>query len=405
MIGDEDGSFSPDRVVTRAEMAVILTRILYGNNLNVDQFKGMNTFTDVPDWAAGFVNLCASLDIVAGRGNGIFDPNATVTTAEAALMMARTLGYFKNDAEFGSDWALAAMKRATQIGIIGGDMVLQANEGLVRDDVAQMTFNTLTKTVPVQYNELLDVYYNENQGIIYALEFNYLQTLGYKNFGLVYKTNDAQEYGRPATTWGIGSYVATGTGTSSGIEKDQLTADGGLIASKVRMLASDEIITVNNTPTYVYSQNTKEKDVYSDLSATVCTKYDWTAFVNGEEQKTADVPAKNSGDKYEYTDKGAVTEVYVDDDASTVTVVEINYYLGQVYSVDDGTTTIRALSDGGKDLDDRTFATEEFGLSPARSSAWRTTITPTTPTSVWTARPATSTITPLATTWCMTSTI
>ena len=178
MVGNDDGSFAPDRDVTRAEMAVILTRILYGNNMNVDQFKNMNTFTDVPDWAEGFVNLCASLDIIAGRGNGIFDPDATVTSAEAALMLSRALGYFKNNAEFGNDWALAAMKRATQAGIIGGDMVLQANAGLDRDDVAQMTFNTLTKAVPVQYNELLDVYYNVNQGVIYALEFNYLQTPG-----------------------------------------------------------------------------------------------------------------------------------------------------------------------------------------------------------------------------------
>ena len=371
MVGNDDGSFAPDRDVTRAEMAVILTRILYGNNMNVDQFKNMNTFTDVPDWAEGFVNLCASLDIIAGRGNGIFDPDATVTSAEAALMLSRALGYFKNNAEFGNDWALAAMKRATQIGIIGGDMVLQANAGLDRDDVAQMTFNTLTKAVPVQYNEVLDVYYNENQGVIYALEFNYLQTLGYKNFSLVYKTNDTVEYGRPATTWGIGSYVATGSGTASGIEKDQLTADGGLIASKVRMLASDEIITVNNTPTYVYTQNTKEKDIYSDLGADVCTEYSWwnkdgytwTAYINGEEQnaRNVSVPTKNSSTKYEYTDKGTVTEIYVDDDAATVTVVEINYYLGQVYSVENGTTTIRSLSPEGKVvLDDRTFATEEF---------------------------------------------
>ena len=371
MIGNDDGSFAPDRDVTRAEMAVLITRILYGNNLNVDQFKAMNTFTDVPDWAEGFVNLCASLDIIAGRGNGIFDPDATVTSAEAALMLSRALGYFKNNAEFGNDWALAAMKRATQIGIIGGDMVLQANAGLDRDDVAQMTFNTLTKAVPVQYNEVLDVYYNENQGVIYALEFNYLQTLGYKNFSLVYKSNQQVEYGRPATTWGIGSYVATGSGTASGIEKDQLTADGGLIASKVRMLASDEIITVNNTPTYVYTQNTKEKDIYSDLGADVCTEYSWwnkdgytwTAYINGEEQnaRNVSVPTKNSSTKYEYTDKGTVTEIYVDDDAATVTVVEINYYLGQVYSVENGTTTIRSLSPEGKAvLDDRTFATEEF---------------------------------------------
>ena len=364
MVGNDDGSFAPDRDVTRAEMAVIITRILYGNNMNVDQFKNMNTFTDVPDWAEGFVNLCASLDIIAGRGNGIFDPDATVTSAEAALMLSRALGYFKNNAEFGNDWALAAMKRATQAGIIGGDMVLQANAGLDRDDGAQMTFNTLTKAVPVQYNEVLDVYYNENQGVIYALEFNYLQTLGYKNFSLVYKTNEQVEYGRPATVWGIGSYTVGGQTTASGIKKSDLTSEGGLLPNYVRMLDKDEIITVNNTPVYVYDNGTKEKDIYSDLGAAACNgvkdvKYDWTTFVNGEEVDS-DVPAKNGSSNYQFTEKGAVTEIYVDDDTQDVTVVEINYYLGQVYSVKDGTTTIRSLSDGGKVLDDRTFATEEF---------------------------------------------
>ena len=368
MIGNDDGSFAPDRDVTRAEMAVLITRILYGNNLNVDQFKDMNTFTDVPDWAEGFVNLCASLDIIAGRGNGIFDPDATVTSAEAALMLSRALGYFKNNAEFGNDWALAAMKRATQVGIIGGDMVLQANAGLDRDDVAQMTFNTLTKAVPVQYNELLDVYYNVNQGVIYALEFNYLQTLGYTNFNLVYKSNQQAEYGRPATTWGIGSYKDAGNGTASGIEKADLTPNGGLIADNVRMLAKDEIITVNNTPVYVYDNGTKEKDVYADLGADVCTQlnwwnkdgYEWTAFVNGKEQKIADIPSKNDTSKYAYTDKGSVTEIYVDDYAATVTVVEINYFLGQVSKVDENETTVRPLSQEGKILDDKTFATSEF---------------------------------------------
>ena len=369
MIGNDDGSFAPDRDVTRAEMAVIITRILYGNNLNVDQFKDMNTFTDVPDWAEGFVNLCASLDIIAGRGNGIFDPDATVTSAEAALMLSRALGYFKNNAEFGSDWALAAMKRATQAGIIGGDMVLQANAGLDRDDVAQMTFNTLTKAVPVQYNELLNVYYNVNQGVIYSLEFNYLQTLGFINFDLVYKTNEQTVYGRPATTWGIGSYKDAGDSTASGIQKAQLTDQGGLIPNYVRMLEKDEIITVAETPDYVYTKDTAQKDVYSDLGAALCNdakgqkaseKYDWTAFTNGKEVK-ATIPEKNNSSNYSYTDKGAVVEVYVDDYAQTVTVVEINYYLGEISKVneDKGTVTVKELSPEAK-LNDDTFATTEY---------------------------------------------
>ena len=364
MVGDDNGNFNPTQDVTRAEMAVIITRILYGNDLNVDQFKGMNLFTDVPAWAEGFVNLCASLDIVAGVGDGKFAPNETVTAAQAALMLSRALGYFQNNAEFGNDWALAAIRRATSAGIIGDDMVLAANEGLSRDNVAQMTFNTLTKAVPVQYNELLNVYYNENQGITYALTFNYLQTLGYTNFDLVYDNGDTTIYGRPATTWGIGTYRTTTSDNNSGTRYDEvLDADGGLMSSKVQILSRDEIITIENEPTYVYTDATDEEDIYDDLGATICDEdeYDWTVYVNGEEVDDDDVaPGRNVSTDYPYTDKGAQTEIYVDDGDKTVTVVEINYYMGRVASVneDDGTVTIRTISDA--ELDDRDFATTEF---------------------------------------------
>ena len=64
---------------------------------------------------------------------------------------------------------LAATAKGTALGLYG-DLKLTANEGLTRDNVAELVFNALTKAVPVQYNELLGVYYNENQGIIYSLE-------------------------------------------------------------------------------------------------------------------------------------------------------------------------------------------------------------------------------------------
>ena len=108
--------------------------------------------------------------------------------------------------------------------------------------------------------------------------------------------------------------------------------------------------------------------MYADLGADVCTKYswwnkdgyEWTAFINGEEQDNATVPTKNDSNQYTYTGKGSVTEIYVDDYSATVTVVEINYFLGQVSKVVDDEATIRPLSHEGKILDDRTFATTEF---------------------------------------------
>ena len=350
--GYEDGSFGPENVVTRAEMAVIICTMLYGAGVNVNQFAETNVFTDVPAWAQGYVNLCSSLGIVAGVGDGKFDPNATVTTAQAVLMLCRALGYFQNAADFGDNWMLAATAKGTALGLYG-DLKLTANAGLTRDNVAELVFNALTKAVPVQYNELLGVYYNENKGIIYSLTYYYTDTLGYKNFDLVYKTNENTDYGRPGTTWGTGSYRGT-SATTEGNDSYGLNEDGSLKPENVKMTSDDEIITVADTPDYVYTAGTKENVIYKDLGKTVVEGtekgdyvYDWVAYVDGAEQEVAGRPENEKDPTYEYTDKGATTEIYVDEVNETVTVVKINYYLAEITDIrsdDDGEfATVRML--------------------------------------------------------------
>ena len=326
--------------------------MLYGAGVNVNQFAETNVFTDVPAWAQGYVNLCSSLGIVAGVGEGKFDPNATVTTAQAVLMLCRALGYFQNAADFGDNWMLAATAKGTALGLYG-DLKLTANEGLTRDNVAELVFNALTKAVPVQYNELLGVYYNENKGIIYSLTFYYTDTLGYKNFDLVYKTNENTDYGRPGTTWGTGSYRGT-SATTEGNDSYGLNEDGSLKPENVKMTSDDEIITVADTPDYVYTAGTKENVIYKDLGKTVVEGtekgdyvYDWVAYVDGAEQEIAGRPENEKDPTYEYTDKGATTEIYVDEVNETVTVVKINYYLAEITDIrsdDDGEfATVRML--------------------------------------------------------------
>lgn len=152
----------------------------------------------------------------------------------------------------------------------------------------------------------------------------------------------------------------------------------------VRMLDKDEIITVPNTPTYTYTTGTDEDDVYKDLGKSVCDEddYEWTVYVNGEKvyedgNAVADtvydssvgnnVPERGEDADYQYTGKGTVTEIYVDDADATVTVVAINYYMGQVSKVktdDDGEyINVKALSNLSQDdakLDDRDFYVEGY---------------------------------------------
>ncbi len=92
--GYEDGTFLPDNTITRAEAAKVLVCALNA----AEQAEGMaedNIFTDVPGshWAAGYVNYAANFGIIAGRGNGIFDPEAPVTYEEIVKMVVAMLGY------------------------------------------------------------------------------------------------------------------------------------------------------------------------------------------------------------------------------------------------------------------------------------------------------------------------
>ena len=201
MSGDDKGNFNPDQVVTRAEMAVIVCNILYGKNLNVGQFVGTDVFNDVPLWAQGYVNLAASLGIVAGVGDGKFAPNEPVTTAQAALMLCRALGYFQTDAEFANGWMLAATERGTKIGLYEDLTGLSATAGLKRNDVAQMVFNALTETTPVTYNEIFGYYTvggTLTDGVMTGEQAPRL-TLAYKTFDV--ETRNKTNHGETGYVW------------------------------------------------------------------------------------------------------------------------------------------------------------------------------------------------------------
>ena len=140
--GYTDGSFGPEKVVTRAEMAVIICKLLNGSDVDPGNFTGISKFTDVPAWAEGYVNYCAAAGIVVGVGEGKFNPSATVTTVEAATMLLKALGYFTEEDKLQADWKTVVTGRATGMHLYGA-LTLAVDEGLTRDNVAELVFNTL----------------------------------------------------------------------------------------------------------------------------------------------------------------------------------------------------------------------------------------------------------------------
>ena len=153
--GKDTGDFDPTGIVTRAEMAKMICVVLNGGKDPSLGSTVTNSYTDtVGHWAAGYIEYCTQLGIVAGDGAGKFNPNATVTGSEAAKMLLVAMGY-KSEVEgfTGANWALAVNTRGSQKGLYNGlDIVV--DQGLSRDNAAQMIYNALDANV-VEYSYTL----------------------------------------------------------------------------------------------------------------------------------------------------------------------------------------------------------------------------------------------------------
>nr|WP_245368456.1 S-layer homology domain-containing protein [Paenibacillus silagei] len=93
--GVGNGNFAPKNNVTRAEFAKMLIRAL-----NLENNSAKQSFGDVSStaWYAPYVAVAAEKGIITGRSAAQFDPNATITRAEMATMIARAVKSQKPEA-------------------------------------------------------------------------------------------------------------------------------------------------------------------------------------------------------------------------------------------------------------------------------------------------------------------
>lgn len=137
MTGDENGKFNPDNNITRNEMAVVMVNLL---DLDTKDYAGASNFADVPAWAVPYVDACYANGIVSGVSATEFGGANNVTTAQAALMMLKALGYF--EVQPLNDWMLDTIKTASKIDLLDG-INAKATDAMTRNEVAQLVMNTL----------------------------------------------------------------------------------------------------------------------------------------------------------------------------------------------------------------------------------------------------------------------
>ena len=320
MTGVSEDEFNPDGLVTRNQMAVIMSQLL---NLDYDYYRGTNPFTDVPSWAAPYVAACAAEGVTAGIGGGLYGGENNVTAAQAALMILKALGYFQYEGDFGGDWQVATVRQASQIGLFSS-VNSNADAALTRGQVAQMVLNGLKADM---------VYFTGTVGTELTLPDGTKYTAGYVS-EYSSRTSSDKKYdtlvgGKTDIAQQGQYYIQLGEELYDGDLTEKTSTDVYGRPATTWTYDRDEIGTYADEADVTYTVATEVSDIYSDLGldATVDTK-DINYYEDGEPSDAQYDITRRGDDKYGA--QGATTEVYYDDDTETVTISVINTFLGIV---------------------------------------------------------------------------
>ena len=147
--GYEDGTYGPEKAVTRAEMAALIARI---QGYEESAKANANTaFTDVPSeyWASGYIAQAANQGIVNGYGDGTFGPDDTVKYEQAVTMLMRTLGYdpfAANNGGYPTGYLAAAQRYGVTKNVSNAVAGTDANRGTI----AQLLYNGIDTAIMAQ---------------------------------------------------------------------------------------------------------------------------------------------------------------------------------------------------------------------------------------------------------------
>ena len=158
--GYSDGTYKPEKEVTRAEMAKLIVTAL-----GLDPQAGTSSFIDMgaAEWAIPYVGYAQSLGIINGYGGGKFGPNDNVTYDQAITMIVRALGYTTACNEMQGTWPAVFVQKANELGILKDVNKFGSNPSN-RGDIAIMLANALYVQMVYADNEGATIAKNDKNG-------------------------------------------------------------------------------------------------------------------------------------------------------------------------------------------------------------------------------------------------
>ena len=316
--GYTDGSFNPSATLTRGAAAKIICNLILGPTTASALVADAAPYKDVPTnhTFAGYIAYCQKEGIISGYADGTFRPANSLTGYAFMKMLLGALGYdAKVEGYTGPNWSVNVAKRALNIGL-DDDLIGNFNgvKAVNREEACLYALNTLTADM-VEYDAKTTVSTNGTTVVI----------AGSKAKEMV---NNGNTDGKIFTKDGVMQFA----------EKyfDNLTVKTGSDdfsrPANVWKVKAEEIGTYTNTADATYTKKVEVGDIYKDLGlGSKIEKKNVSVYVDGVANASQPAYAITKGDDTnKYGDNGVLTEVFYDDDAETVTITEINTYIGSI---------------------------------------------------------------------------
>lgn len=149
--GKGEGAYAPEATLTRAEMATIILR-----SMQMEPVSGTDVFEDVPKehWAYANVATAHQMGIIKGTSDTTFSPDSPVTFEQAVKMTVAALGYtVKAEAQGGYPSGYLAV--ASGLDLLKG---VKAEGEMSRGDMAVLLYNALDAELFLQASYGEDAY-------------------------------------------------------------------------------------------------------------------------------------------------------------------------------------------------------------------------------------------------------
>ena len=272
--------------------------------------------------------ICLCYGIVAGIGNGQFNPTGSLTALQFGKMLLVELGYdAKAEGMVGTDWAINTSKLMAGTKLMDG-ISGSVNQILTREKAAQMclnaleapmvTYDTKGSTIVVDGTkinfgasvakyETSTVAKDQNISKEKLTSGEYTVELGEKLYKDLKKNSTTDAFERPATEW---------------------------------MLKAKSIGTYADAADLSYTATVEIGTIYSDLGLSKgIDDSKVTYYEDGRNLSSSWTQDIVKGSKVEKGGNGTLLEVYYNDDAESLTVIAINTYVGKITASYKASTT------------------------------------------------------------------